>query len=277
MSNLSAYRYSIVVAGSVLTLIAIGAYVTSRATSPQFDARRVLDANIHAGAAIAVGIAALYLALRQPELDGAVFGWAGVALFAIQGAVGWLGEPLLHASLAPMVFAAFAATAFVSSPGWNQPPELVDERTVPFLRPFAIAGPPLIVLQTLLGAAYRHRFIGVMPHLGGAMVVGLATLIPAMLLLHRCPTHRALRSAAGWLVAIVLAQVVLGVAAFSMQLLGLASAVALVVSTALHVVGGSLTLSASVLLAMQTLRHVRALGEILTPDPDQTKSAADVA
>ena len=250
-------QYALLVAVSVLTLIAIGAYVTSRASGPQLDARRLLDANVHSSAAVIVAVLALALAFRQSTLAAAIPAWTFLALFAMEGSVGWLGNRLLHAALAPVVFAGVVAVVAVTSAGWSDVPEFVDERTIPFLRPLAIAGPPLLVLQTLLGASYRHKLTGVIPHLAGAMIVSLAALIAATLVLHRLPAHRALRSAAMWLMAVVLTQVTLGVAAFTMQLLGLATAIALVIATTSHVVVGSVAMSASVVFAMQVQRHVR--------------------
>jgi len=274
--NKAIYRYALLVAVSFLTLIAIGAYVGSRATAAQLDTRRFLDANVHSGAAVIVGFLALALAVRQEGMAAALLSWTSLALFAIEGSVGWLGGRLLHATLAPLVFASVVAVMLVTSAGWNEPPELVDERLFPFLRPLAMAGPPLVLLQTLLGASYRHKVTGVIPHLGGAMIVSLTALIGASLVLHRCPTQRALRAAASWLMAIVLAQVTLGVAAFTMQLLGLASTAALVIATASHVVVGSLTLSASVVFAMQVHRQVRPASARVS-DPRERKGTSESA
>ena len=251
-------RYAAVVASTVLALIAMGAYVTSRATAPQMNAHGLFDAKVHSGAAAIVGALALYLALRQSETLASLLAWTFLALFGIQGSLGWLGERVLHATLAPAVFAGAVAVALVTSAGWYKAQETIDQHAVSFLRPLAMAGPPLVLLQTLLGASYRHKLIGVIPHLAGAMAVALASLIGAMLVFHRCPKQPSLRSAAKWLMAAVLAQVTLGIVAFAMQLLGLASAAALVVATTSHVIVGSLTMSASVVFAIEVLRVVRA-------------------
>ena len=254
--NRNMNRYAVLVASSALALIAIGAYVTSRATAPQMDTHGWFDARVHAGAAAIVGALALYLALRQSQILASILAWTFVALFAIQGSVGWLGARVLHATLAPAVFASAVAVVLVTSEGWSELSESVDARAVPLLRPLALAGPPLILLQTLLGAGYRHKLTGVIPHLAGAMIVTLSALIGAMLIFQRCPHHASLRSAAKWLMAAVLAQVTLGATAFAMQLLGLASTAALVIATTSHVIVGSLTMSASVVFAMQVLRAV---------------------
>jgi heme A synthase len=149
------------------------------------------------------------------------------------------------------------AIAVITSSGWNESPEIVDGQGAPLLRPLAIAAPWLVLLQIVLGAAYHHRLTGVIPHMGGAMVASLTTLMAAMLVMQQYPRHRALRSAARWLMSIVLIQITLGVMAFSMQLLDVENWMALVIATASHAVVGSITLAASMVLAMQVQRNVR--------------------
>jgi heme A synthase len=251
------HRYAVLVATSLLILIAIGAYITSQASGRQPASRGILDAVVHKDVAVVVGILALGLAVWQSLEQGPPLGWTAVGFFALEGLVGWLGAPLLHASLAPLAFAMFVAIAVVTSSGWNKAPELVDDQGTPPLRPFAIATPPLMLLQIMLGAAYRHKLTGVMPHMGGAMIVSLVTLVLAMLVVQRYPEHRTLRAAATWLLSILLAQVMLGATAFIMPLLEVANPAAVIAATASHAVVGSLTLAASLVLAMQVQRNVR--------------------
>ncbi len=258
MVNEHPHRYAVVLSVSVLILIALGAFVTSRATAPQLDSHRILDANVHRIVAVVLGILAIGVVVwHWQAIEGPILVWTALSVFMVEAWVGWLGRAVLHASLAPLTFASLVAVVVATSRGWNEAPELVDDRGVPFLRLLAITAPLLVLLQTVLGATYRHKLTGLMPHLGGAMIVSLATLVSAMLVLRQYPKHRALRSAAIWLMSIVLGQVALGVTAFIMQLLELRNPMALVISTASHVVVGSLTLAASLVLAMQVQRHVR--------------------
>jgi heme A synthase len=251
------HRYAVLVAISSLILIAIGAYVTSQATGRQPQSRGILDAVVHRNVAVAVGILVLGLTLWQPfEQKGSLLVWTAVGVLALEGWVGSLGGALLHASLAPVAFAIFVAIAVVTSAGWNEVPEVVEDRAAPSLRRFAIATPPLILLQIMLGAAYRHKLTGLLPHLGGAMIVSLAILVLAMLILQRHPDHRKLCAAATWLISILLGQVMLGVTALVMPLLNL-SPIAVIAATASHVVAGSLTLAADLVLVMQVQRSVR--------------------
>ena len=99
------------------------------------------------------------------------------------------------------------------------------------------------------------------------MIVALATLVLGMLVVRRHPEHRKLRAAATWLISIFLVQVTLGMAAFIMPLLKLPSPVPVIAVTASHVVVGSLTLAASLVLAMQVQRNVR--------QPERREKGAD--
>jgi heme A synthase len=251
------HRYAVLVAISSLILIAIGAYITSRATGRQPASHGILDGVVHKDVAVAVGILALGLAVWQLlEQQGSLLVWIAVSFFALEGWVGWLGGALLHAILAPLAFTIFVAIAVVSSSSWNEAPELAEDQAAPALRRFAVATPALMLLQIMLGAAYRHKLIGLLPHIGGAMILSLATLVLAMLVVRRHPEHRKLRAAAVWLISIFLAQVLLGFTAFIMPLLTLSPA-AVIAATASHVVVGSITLAASMVLAMQVQRNVR--------------------
>jgi heme A synthase len=261
------HRYAVLVVISSLIPIAIGAYITSQASGRQPASRGVLDAVVHKDVAIAVGILALGLTWQLLERERRLLGWAALGFIALEGWVGWSGAPLVHASLAPLVFAIFVAIAVVTSSSWNEAPELVEDQAASTLRLFAIVMPALMLLQIMLGAAYRHKLTGLLPHLGGAMIVSLATLVLGMLVVRRHPEHRKLRAAATWLISIFLVQVTLGMAAFIMPLLKLPSPVPVIAVTASHVVVGSLTLAASLVLAMQVQRNVR--------QPERREKGAD--
>lgn len=255
--SLKFHRYAVLVAISSLILIAIGALITSQASGRQPESRGILDAVVHRDVAIALGILVVALALWQPiEQKGSLLVWTAVGFLALEGLVGWLGGALLHATLAPVAFAILVAIAVVTSAGWNEKPELVEDQSAAALRIFALVTPPLILLQIMLGAAYRHKAINVLPHLGGAMIVSLAIVVLAVLILQRHPGHRRLCAAATWLISILAVQVVLGFTALVIPVLKL-SATAVIAATALHVVVGSLTLAANLVLVMQVLRSVR--------------------
>lgn len=250
------HRYAVLIAIASLILIAIGAYITSQATGKQPAAHGILDGVIHKNAAIAVGILALGLAYWQSlEREVPLLVWIALGVFALAGWVGWLGDAVLHASLAAVAFAIFVTIAVVTSPAWHETPELVGDAAAPALRIFASATPPLILVQIMLGAAYRHRLIGILPHLGGALIVTLAILVLGILIRQRHPDHKKLCATATWLMCLLGLQVTLGFTALLVPILE-ASPIAVIAATAAHVVVGSVTLAANVVLAMLVHRSV---------------------
>lgn len=265
--NVEFRRYAILVACSVLALIAIGAYITSEASGPLPTPRPVLNAILHRNVAIGVFAMVLILAIWQAgETKSGFLGWTAAGLAVVDAWMGWLGEPLLHASLAPMVFATLVAIVVTSSGAWSAPPIFVSDRAARFLRPLANAAPLLVELQIVLGAAYRHKLTGVLPHLAGAALISIATLIPAVQALQQFPEHRALHSAATWFVSILPVQVLLGVIALTLPLFNAANPVPAIVATAAHTVMGSLALAASLVFSMQVQRSVRRTVDA-SPDP----------
>lgn len=254
---------AVLAAIGVLTVIAVGAYVTSRATAPQLASRPMADATIHRVIATVVGLVCLWMAYRQARAElPPLASMTALAVFVVTGCIGWMGgHVVLHATLAPLAFASFVVVAVATSPGWNQAPEFVDAQATPLLRPLAFAAPALLLLQTALGAMYRHKVTGILPHIGFALIVTLVTLAGAMIVLQHYPKHGALRPAAIWLMCALGAQVVLGFTALTIEILerGNSLALARIISTALHVVVGSLTLAASLVFAIQVQRHVRRL------------------
>lgn len=115
----------------------------------------------------------------------------------------------------------------------------------------------LVLLQVGLGAAFRHKAMGLMPHLMGAMVVALWILIVCMFVMQQFPEHKALRPAANLLLAVTLTQVFLGIAALTMRMLSSENTMGLLISTTGHVTTGAMTLGATVILTMQIRRNVQ--------------------
>ena len=243
------HRYVILIAVVALVLVASGACLTSIK-----DGLPPAVSLLHTIGGAIIALMTLALAIWSSR----ALTWIAVAIVALDSAAGWFTFPLVHASLAPLFFSSLIAIAVLTSPGWKQNPDIVDDRGKPALRYLALAAPPVIFVQILLGVAYRHKLTGVMPHMAGAMIAALLTLIVSMLLMQTYPEHQPLRRAAAALMSVVLTQVALGVAAFTMQLLDMENTPAGIVSAVLHVTTGSLTLAASVVLAIHARRHIRA-------------------
>ena len=65
----------------------------------------------------------------------------------------------------------------------------------------------LVLIQIVLGVAYRHKQTGVLPHIGWAVVVALALLTLPVMLLQQFGQHPSLRPAALAVLSIALLQV----------------------------------------------------------------------
>jgi cytochrome c oxidase assembly protein subunit 15 len=165
---------------------------------------------------------------------------------------------MAHACLAQLFFSVTVAIAVFTSKRWQEGPEVVEDYGWPSLRSLAIVTPVLVLLQIGLGAGFRHRAFGLMPHVIGAMIVPLAILLTAVFVLNQFPKHRALRPAAVALLAITLFQVFLGIAAYIARINAAEFPLAMVLTTVAHVATGGLTLAASVVLGIQIRRNVRA-------------------
>jgi heme A synthase len=146
--------------------------------------------------------------------------------------------------------------ALLTSPSWRRGPELVDDLGHTSLRALALATPFVLLLQIALGASYRHNLTGVLPHMGGALVATILSLIVCLIVTQDFGEHRSLHSAAVALLSIILTQITLGIVTFTMKLLNFEDTVAFLFSSMLHVMVGSLTLAATVVMAMQVLRNV---------------------
>ena len=254
--NPKAHRYAVLLAIGSLIPIALGAFITSKATGPQPAARAMLDAVVHKDVAIGVGVVGVGFLIRLLWMDEeSLLVATAVSLFAIECLIGWMGRPFLHATFAPVLFAALVAIASVTSPAWSEPPERVEDQSGSALRLLAFSTPPLVLLEIMLGAAYRHKLAGLLPHLGFAMVVTLPILALAMLILQRHPEHRRLCRASAWLITILVTQVVLGISALVVALVRVNALAATTVSAA-HVVAGSLTLALNGVLALEVERSV---------------------
>ncbi|HMD47605.1 MAG TPA: hypothetical protein VKG79_00845 [Bryobacteraceae bacterium] len=262
-------RFAILVAVCALLVVGSGAIVTSsRETISAGNSARVetpLGADVHpvlgeglAGIALALAVA-LWMSKRPALTTMAI---VVVVLCAADALVAFArpvdaDRAVLHAWLAAALFAALSATVLFTSQYWEQPPVSVGDRGMRFLRPLAIATPPLVLIQIVLGAMYRHKMTSVFWHMGGALLVSLATLIGAMVVIQQYPEHRAMRSSATALMSVLLTQVAFGVAAFTLQLLDTGNALALELSTVAHVVVGNLTLASSLIFAIEVQRSVR--------------------
>ena len=214
---------------------------------------------------LTVGLA-IWLTLSERRAWMKKLGWIALGAVIVQGGLGGLTVLLLlppavsvsHACLAQLFFSTTVAIALFTSRSWQEGPDLVHDYGTPSLRTLATLLPVLLLAQVALGAAFRHGAMTVMAHVIGAMVVSPAVLIVATFVLHQFPEHRALRRSAMVLLAITLAQVMLGVGAYLVRSNAETKPVLMVIVTVAHVATGAVTLASSVVLAIQVRRNVLA-------------------
>lgn len=199
-------------------------------------------------------------------LDGLPFvRWLGVLIALTTGLEAAPGMPLVHAFFAPVLFAAVTVVA-TFRPLKSLPPGSGTAFRLP-----VVAMPALVLLQIGLGVLHRHDRMGVMWHMGGAMLVAGFIVVVCALLLQSLPDSPALRTSAVALLSAVLTQVTLGIVVYVMRLLGAETpgggtlnggtlgagiGAPLIIAAGLHVGTGAVTLAASAVL---TLRFQRAV------------------
>jgi heme A synthase len=163
---------------------------------------------------------------------------------------------VLHAVCGHIIVACLAtATVVVFTASRSKEPVVCITDGFPLVS-LAAWIPPLVLTQVAMGALYRHNLWGVLPHMAGAMAVAFLLVSEGVILLQKEPEHRLLHRAAVWAIAIVLAQISLGIADFLVRLLDFEdSSVWLGLSIA-HVTVASLVFTASICLALSVRAYV---------------------
>lgn len=269
MRNPWLHRYAVLLAVLVFTLLAAGAWLTSNirpmpgpnpgpvATAPGLQ-------QIHLILAVLVGLLTLGLAFWLRALSG----WIALGTVIVEGALGSsLGNfgAILHAILAPILFSSVVTAAVVTSESWSRPPVPANDLWPP-LRKMAILAPILVVIQISLGAGFRHNAIGVAWHILNAGIVLLLIMVLGVCLLRQYPEHPSLRPAAIAMLVITGIQVLLGFGVYLVILIVSENNPALMISGMVHVLTGSLTLAATVVVALEIRRCEAVTNRSLTAD-----------
>lgn len=263
MRNPWLFRLAILVAVCALLLIVDGAMV-GPGTQPTPQAM-----SAHRIAATAVSlltlVVTLWLIFTDPRPQARRLGWLTLLIAVLQDSVGHAAvfallprtAGIVHALMAPLFFAAVLGIAVVTSPGWSRGPEYVRDYGWPSMRSLAILTPILVMLQILLGAAFRQQALTLLPHVLGAMFVALVILLESIFVLQQFPTHRALAPAAKTLLGVAFAQVFLGITALIMKSMANDTDPAVILTVASHVTGGSVTLATTVVVSFLIRRNVQ--------------------
>jgi cytochrome c oxidase assembly protein subunit 15 len=215
--------------------------------------------------------------------------WLGVAALGAIVAQGLLGGLTVlfflppwvssaHATLAQIFFSTVASIALFTSAWWEREPVLWrSDFGNPSLHALSVATVAAAFVQLILGAAFRHKAFGIIPHLAGAVVVTGLIFWLAGALKRRFPGVPELRSAARGLHILIGLQLLLGAAAYWSRLYAASFPQPIPVMVGLtvaHVVTGALVLVGTVLVTLVCYRLVRPAGAPIVA-PVARPTAAD--
>jgi heme a synthase len=214
------------------------------------------------GASVVIVILGIWMVARQPAgFGGTKLGWTLLVLILAEGGLGSFQQApvlaVLHACLGQILFAVTVAAMVSTSSAWHREPELVEDHGWPSLGSLGKITPVFVLGQVALGAAFRHRVLGVLPHLAGAIVIVLLVLCVCIFVMQQFPEHAALRPCANLLMTLAFAQIFLGIAAFTVRTMTKISARAAIGVTSVHASVGALVLATAVVLQMQIRKNVR--------------------
>lgn len=256
------HRYLIVLVLCVLLLIASGAYVTGSVTVTGLTTGWV-SAGMHKTAALAVGALAAVLAVWMALVEErGGLRWQGSIAFGVFVLDALTGRHtpamgVVHAILSQLFFTSICVMTLLTSPAWQTAPAPIVHPRASTLRWFALAMPVTVLLQVILGAAYRHKTLSIMPHMGGAVLALLLLLGVSVFMMQNYTENRSVYYAASMVLGFTLAQVTLGIAVFVMGLLDIADPAVITAVAVGHVATGALTLAASTVMAIQIRRDLQ--------------------
>ena len=210
-------------------------------------------------------ILAVWIWLRESRQWVRVLGVCAFLLVVAQALLGrftvktFLAPPVsaAHATLAEIFFIVTVSLAVFTGKWWTgDVPQLRDEES-PKLRTLAAGTSALILVQIVLGAAFRHNALGIVPHLIGAVVVTFMVFWTVLVVATRFRKVKDLRAAARYLEIALGLQLLLGGIAY-WAVLRARDAVQptpiYVTLTVIHVAVGALTFAASAFLALRCFR-----------------------
>ena len=284
MDNLWLHRYTLLVAVCTLFLVVAGGLVTSNDAGlsvpdwplsygklmPPMEGG-VFFEHGHRMVATTVGLLTIGLAIWLARAERRRWlrrlGWIALAAVIAQGLLGgmtvifMLPKPvsISHACLAQLFFSTTVLIALFTSAEWARPRGMVEDSGAPSLHALAIVVPVCVLAQLALGAAARHRALGVLPHvIGAAVVTGMILWMVLRVLVSHSDVPPLRRTALALLV-IAVSQVFLGIAAYMSRIATMDAPQPMAVMvgfTVAHVAVGALTMAGSVAMAAQVFRYV---------------------
>lgn len=292
-----AHRFAVVTAGATLLLLAAGALVTSndaadsvpdwplaygRIIPPLIGGIRYEFTHRVVAALVAIFTLALAIWIERSSPRGSARRWAWIA-FGLVLVQAFLGRErvlfghaaviaTIHATVAQIFFMVVVGLTLLTSAWWQRDVAPLDDPGSPRLRSLAVWTTVAILIQLVLGAGFRHDAFGILPHLVGAVVVLFLAVWTSRAVRERFGQVHDLRRWGILLQAFLGTQILLGFAAYwaVAQSRSVPQPMLLyVMITVAHVVVGALTLAASVLLMLATLRLIRPAASAAANDSAQ--------
>lgn len=223
-------------------------------------------------------IQGLWLWHREPRRWVRRLGFAALLTVIVQGILGGITVLYLlpapvsiaHACLAQLFFCAMVSIALVTSPGWKQAVPRVEDTGTPRLSVLCLLTSAIVFLQLVLGAMLRHGAVDVGAHVAGAVAAGLGVGWTVAAVCRRKVVGSALGRTAGWLLGLLIVQLMLGAGAYWIRVVtqgAVQPEPAMVVLTVLHVAVGALVLAASVVLTFEVYRRLTPAAQALKLSP----------
>jgi cytochrome c oxidase assembly protein subunit 15 len=191
-----------------------------------------------------------------------------------------------HATVGQAMFCVLAAIAVFTSRGWiEEPPgKILRKDAKPLLRhSWMLVG--FLFLQLILGAAFRHVWTKwgppgsnhwpvqkivhafLYPHIVNSLLVAGLILYLSLKIISKHSNMPHLRRPATWMLLLLIAQLLLGAAAYVVRVIQGVNEVqptlGLVAITVAHLAVGALILAGTVVLTIQTHRHTGDSADVL--------------
>jgi heme a synthase len=299
--NKALHQYALFVACCTFVLLNMGALVTSNdaglsipdwplaygAFVPPFvgGIRYEYSHRVFAGfVAILTAILAGWLWRAEKRVWMRWLGWAALGGVIAQAILGGLTVKTFqlppvsaaHGTLAQIFFSTLVAIAVFTGSWWQGDLPEFEDPGAPRVRTLVLWTLAAVFCQLVLGAAFRHRGFGIVPHLVGAAVVTVLMFVTAGALKRRFGHVPALRGCARYLHLLIGLQLLLGAGAYWSRLYNahfpqpLAVMIALTVS---HTVTGALLLALTLVTTLICYRMIRAS----VPVPETAPASQQVA
>jgi cytochrome c oxidase assembly protein subunit 15 len=166
-----------------------------------------------------------------------------------------------HGTLAQLFFSTLVAIAVFTGSWWQGDLPEFEDTGSPRIRTLVLWTLVAGFGQLILGAAFRHKGFGIIPHLVGAVVVTILVFVTAGALKKRFAQLPALRKCALYLHILIGVQLLLGAGAYWSRLYsaGFPQPIAVMVTlTVAHTVTGALVLAVTLVTALIVYRMIRA-------------------